>query len=132
MHKGSFLANLNDINVFLIPKKENACCMKDLRLIALCNVLYKILAKVLANSLKLILPGLISENQSAFIPGRSIIDNVLVAFEVVHYRKKNNRGGVGEIALKLDIGKACDRVDCAYFKSCMQGMGFVENGWGRS
>ena len=119
MHKGSFLANLNDINVFLMPKKENACCMKDLRLIALCNVLYKILAKVLAK-------------ESAFIPGRSIIDNVLVAFEVVHYREKNNRGGVGEIALKLDIGKAYDRVDCAYFKSCMQGMGFVENGWGRS
>lgn len=49
----SFPANLNDTNMVLIPKKENAKCMKDLRPIALCNVLYKIMAKVLSNRLKL-------------------------------------------------------------------------------
>lgn len=79
----------------LIPKKDNVESMKDLRPIALCNVLYKILAKVLANRLKVILPGIITENQSAFVPGRSITDNVLVAFEVLHTIKRNNSGNNG-------------------------------------
>ncbi|KAL8098510.1 hypothetical protein AgCh_031328 [Apium graveolens] len=106
----SFPANLNETNVVLIPKKENARCMKDLRPIALCNVLYKVLAKVLSNRLKVLLPNVISENQSAFVPGRSIADNVLVAFEVVHHMRRKSRGSDGEIALKLDISKAYDRV----------------------
>lgn len=61
--------------------------MKDLRPIALCNVLYKIFMKVLANRLRAILPGIITENQFAFITSWSITDNVLVAFELLHYMK---------------------------------------------
>ncbi|XP_074378321.1 uncharacterized protein LOC141719854 [Apium graveolens] len=120
----SFPANLNETNVVLIPKKENARCMKDLRPIALCNVLYKVLAKVLSNRLKVLLPNVISENQSAFVPGRSIADNVLVAFEVVHHMRRKSRGRDGEIALKLDISKAYDRVNWSYLKARMQAMGF--------
>lgn len=48
----SFPADLNNTNVIIIPKRENACCLKDLKPSALCNVLYKIMAKVLANRLK--------------------------------------------------------------------------------
>lgn len=124
----SFPASLNDTNVVLIPKKENAKCLKDLRPIALCNVLYKILAKVLANSLQLVLPSLISENQSAFVPGRSITDNMLVAFEVIHHMQRKNSVGEGEVALKLDISKAYDRVDWDFLKARMKGMGF-EKKW---
>lgn len=126
---GSFPASLNDTNVVLIPKKDNACCMKDLRPIALCNILYKILAKVLANRMKNVLSELINENQSAFMPGRSIIDNVLVAFEVIHHMSRRKRNYVGKVALKLDISKAYDRVDWAYLKSRLQVMGFC-NKWG--
>lgn len=48
--------------------------------------------EILVNRLKVILPGVIFENQSAFVPGRSISDNVLVAFEVIHHMKKKNYG----------------------------------------
>lgn len=79
----TFPANLNDTIVVLIPKKENADSMKDLRPIALCNVLYKRIAKVLSNRLRNLLPGVIAENQSAFVPNRNITDNALIAFEML-------------------------------------------------
>ena len=87
-------------------------------------MLYKILAKVLSNRLKVLLPDLISENQSAFVPGRCITDNVLVAFEVLHHMKRSKTGQRGEVALKLDISKAYDRVDWNFLKQRMRSMGF--------
>lgn len=122
----SFPAELNDTNLVLIPKKEVAERMTDLRPIALCNVLHKILSKVLANRLKMILPEIISKNQSAFVPGRSITDNVLLAFEMIHHMKQKKSGSVGEITLKLDISKAYDRVSWKYLHQRMICMGFNE------
>lgn len=87
-------------------------------------MLYKILAKVLANHLKIILPSLILENQSAFVPGRSITENVLIAFEVIHHMKRMSGGSEGEVALKLDISKAYDRVDLNFLKHRLRSMGF--------
>lgn len=98
--------------------------MKDLRPIALCNVLYKIVAKVLANRVRKILPYIITENQSAFVPVRSISDNVLVAFETLYYMKRKKCGSKGEVASKLDVSKAYDRVDWFFLKDRMRQMGF--------
>lgn len=119
-----FPTNVNDTNIVLIPKKDNPCVMKDLRPIAPCNVLYKILTKVLANRLKSLLPNMISENQSAFVPGRSITDNVLVAFEVIHHMKRKFGGSDGEVGLKLNISKAYERVSWSYLRDVMRRMGF--------
>lgn len=104
----SFSADLNHTNVVLIPKKDNACSLKDFRPIALCNVLYKIMVKVLANRLKNVLHGLIYEQQSAFVPGGCITDNVVMAFELIHHMRGDKRGSEGEVALKLDISNAYD------------------------
>lgn len=98
-----FSEGINDTNLVLIHKKENMEEAKDLRPIALCIVLYKIVAKVLTNRLKQIFPVTISEEQSTFVPGRNITDNVLEAFELIHYKKRKNSGQDGELALELDI-----------------------------
>ena len=117
LNRGQFPNNMNDSKIVLILKVENPNSMKYFTPIALCNVLYKILAKVLANRLKNILPSIIDELQAAFVPGRSITNNVIVGFEIIHHMKTRRHGGIGEGAPKLDINKAYDR-------QIMQVMGF--------
>ena len=85
--------------------------MKDYRPIALCNVNYKILAKVLANRMKKLLPRIISHEQSAFVSRRSITDNILVAFEIIHHMKRKSKGKKGDVAFKIYISKAYDKID---------------------
>lgn len=87
-----FPPSINDTNIVLIPKCEQPSSMKDLRPISLCNVIYKILAKVLANRQKVIISKCVSEKQSTFIVGRSILDNALVASEIIHYLKCKTKG----------------------------------------
>jgi hypothetical protein len=96
---GRFPDQLNNTNIVLIPKVANPTSMKDLRPISLCNVLYKIVSKVLANRLKPLLSRYISTEQSAFVVDRSILDNVMVAMETIHHMKCKVKGKVGEVAL---------------------------------
>lgn len=99
--------------------------MKDSRPISLCNILYKIIAKVWANRLKLLLPKHILGSQAVFIPGRSILDNVILAFELLHYMKRKSHGKLGDVALKVDISKVYDQLDWGFLEQIMLQLGFT-------
>jgi hypothetical protein len=128
LNNGNFDSNINSTYIALVPKKKNPSKLTDYRPISLCNVIYKICAKVLANRLKKVLPHIISHNQSAFIPGRLITDNILVAFEALHTMSGRMKGRVGYMALKLDMSKAYDRVEWDFLEAVMKKLGFC-NRW---
>jgi hypothetical protein len=79
--------------------------VSEFRSINLCNVMYKIVSKTLANRLKIILPYMISSNPNTFILGTLISDNVLAAYETLHSIHAQMWGKTGYMALKLDMSK---------------------------
>lgn len=121
---GNLDNQLTHTNITLIPKKKHPVYMTDLRPISLCNVVYKIISKVLANRLKQVLDWIISDTQSAFIPGRLITDNIMVAYEVMHYLKRKTRGKEGWMAMKIDMSKAYDRVEWKFLEEVLKKLGF--------
>ena len=116
---------MNNTIICLIPKVKNPQEMKQFRPISLCNVIYKICSKVLANRLRPFLDEIITAEQSAFVPGRLITDNVLIAFECTHYLKRK-KGLTGACAIKLDMAKAYDRVEWEYLRIIMLKLDFQE------
>jgi hypothetical protein len=114
---------LNHTTLTIIPKVRNPHDMKEFRPILLCNVLYKICSKVLALRLREFLDEIIAEEQSAFVPGRLITNNVLIAYECVHYLKRK-KGKSGACAVKLDMAKAYDQAEWDYLRNIMLKLGF--------
>lgn len=115
---------INSTILALVPKKTDAQEMKDFRPIACCNVLYKVVSKILANRLKIILPKVIVENQFAFVKGRLMMENVLLASELVKDYHKDTTSP--RCAMKIDISKAFDSVQWSF--SAEQSKGFGVSG----
>ncbi|XP_042972999.1 uncharacterized protein LOC122304801 [Carya illinoinensis] len=124
LNGGRMDGGLNHTFVALIPKLKEPKSVNDFRPISLCNVMYKVIAKVLANRLKTVLSAVISSNQSAFIPERLITDNIVAAYEVLHSMRTRQKDKMGSMALKLDISKAYDRVEWKFLQGIMQKLGF--------
>lgn len=122
--KGFLPKGLNSTILALIPKKEEAKVMKDYRPISCCNVLYKIISKLIANRLKGVLPKFISLNQSAFIKERLLMENVLLATEIVKDYHKEDISP--RCAMMIDISKAFDSVQWPFLLNTLKALGLPE------
>jgi len=113
----------NDTTIVMIPKVDNPEKVAQLQPISLCNFVYKVISKMLATGMKGVMPNVISDQQSAFVPGRLIMDNILIAYEFVHAIKRK-KGKPGLCAVKLDMHKAYDRVEWGFLEKMMLKLGF--------
>ena len=118
------LKALNESFIALIPKQEKATSPDRFRPIALCNVIYKIISKVIANRLKPLLPTLVSEEQMGYVEGRQILDNIIQAHETIHSLITNKKVGM---IMQLDIAKAYDKVSWLYIISILKSYAFYHN-----
>ncbi|GKA24834.1 putative reverse transcriptase domain, reverse transcriptase zinc-binding domain protein, partial [Tanacetum coccineum] len=119
---GKLLKELNHTIIALIPKIQSPLRVNDYRPISCCNVLFKCISKILANRIKHSLKYLVSPNQSAFVPGRSISDNILLTQELMHNYHLNR--GTPRCAFKVDIQKAYHTVDWEFLRRILHGFGF--------
>lgn len=115
--------------ITLIPKKEKEkaapVSISDYRPISLCSSIYKVCTKLMANRLKRVLPKKISKEQGAFIAGRSISDNILLATEG-HHMVLSSPPSDHMMMIKLDMEKAFDRVSWKYIEAVLYSFGFPD------
>ncbi|KAJ9536437.1 hypothetical protein OSB04_un000395 [Centaurea solstitialis] len=121
-YRGWIAKEINHTLLCLLPKSENATSVTDFRPIACCSVLYKCISKVIVDRMKPVLDKLVDSSQSAFIPGRKIGDNILMAHELVVGYHLNK--GPPRCAFKIDLRKAYDMVSWDYLLCMLCGMGF--------
>ncbi|XP_022003115.1 uncharacterized protein LOC110900536 [Helianthus annuus] len=119
---GNLLRELNHTNIVLIPKIPTPSAVIDYRPIACCNVLYKCISKIVADRIKNALNDIVSINQSAFVLGRRISDNIMLTQELMHNYHRHS--GPPRCAFKVDIQKAYDTVDWGFLRNALLGFGF--------
>ena len=126
LRSGKLLNQVNHTILCLVPKIEVPATVNDFHPIALCNVFYKILSKILSNRIRPLMPKLIDHNQNAFIKGRKISDSILLAHELCHNLYSGQ--GRARMCIKLDLSKAFDSLDRSFICETSRCMGF-DNKW---
>lgn len=123
---GSLPPDINRTNIALIPKINNPKMPKDYRQISLCNVSYKIIAKSLADRIRNHLPHIIHPSQAAFVHGRHIASNIIIAQEIIH--NFNLKSWTQKaFLLKLDLTKAFDRIEWNFIVTVLKRQGFKDH-----
>jgi hypothetical protein len=117
------LRALNSTFLALIPKRDGADRLSQFRPIALCNVIYKIISKVIVERLKKWLKCLISEVQGGFVVEQNFLDGVVIATEIIHSMAMSKAKAM---FIKLDMAKAYDRVRWSFLRNILGAFGFVE------
>jgi hypothetical protein len=117
------LRSQNHSFIALVPKLSGSHTAYQFRPISLCNSVYKIISKVLANKLKSFLPKIISPLQLAFVPKRNIQDNTILAHELLHTFKLKG-GKCGFMFMKMDMEKTFDRMEWSFLLAILEKLGF--------
>ncbi|GJZ64770.1 hypothetical protein Tco_0621466 [Tanacetum coccineum] len=120
---GTLLKEVNHTIIALIPKVASPSRINDCRPISLCNVIYKCISKIISNMIKDSLKNLVSPNQSPFVPGRRITDNILLTQEIMHNYHLDR--GPPRCAFKVDIQNAYDTVDWNFLREILIGLAFT-------
>jgi hypothetical protein len=121
---GWMLPNFNANTMILIPKVSNADVVNQFRPIAMANFKFKIISKILADRLALVMPSIISPEQRGFIQGRFIRDSICLASEAINLLHNKTFGG--NLALKIDISKAFDTLNWGFLLKVLKAFGFCE------
>ena len=114
----AFPEGLNDAFLVLIPKVESPSRPNQFRPIGLCNIVYKLVTKVIVNRIKPILSSLISPTQCSFVPKRQITDNVIIVQEMLH-SMRYKQGKRGYMMIKIDFEKAYDRLRWSFIRDTL-------------
>ncbi|WVZ83225.1 hypothetical protein U9M48_030394 [Paspalum notatum var. saurae] len=123
---GTLPAGINSTHIALIPKCNNTHAPQNFRPISLCNVIYKIISKSLAERIKIHLPNYIHSSQSAFIPGRHITSNIIITQEITNLfilKTWNQKA----FLLQLDLGKAFHRIEWNFIVKALKNRGFANH-----
>eukprot|EP00253_Pinus_taeda_P030238 PITA_30238 len=112
---------MNATFIALIPKVEDSNTPDKYRPIALCNIIYKIVSKVVASRLKPMLPLIISPEQSGYVEGRQIMDGIILTHEIIHSLKQSKQPGM---LLKIDLSEAFDSISWDYLQKILKAFGF--------
>nr|GEZ23686.1 hypothetical protein [Tanacetum cinerariifolium] len=115
---GKILKEINHTLLVLVPKVAAPMKINDYHPISCCNVIYKCISKIITNRIIDGVGEVVSENQSAFIPGRRILDNILITQELMHNYHHNT--GSPRCAFKVDIQKAYDTVDWKFLERILK------------
>ena len=113
-------------NIVLIPKIQGPETLGNYRPISLCNIVYKIVTKIIVGRIRPFLDQLISPCQAAFVPGRRGVDNAIIVQEIIHTMGKT-RGNIGYMALKIDLEKAYDKLEWSLIKGMLSRFNFPDN-----
>jgi hypothetical protein len=121
-HDGNLpLHSLNFGTITLLSKGTEAIKIQQYRLICLLNVSFKIFTKVFTNRVTLVAQRVIRPSQTTFLPGRYILEGVVILHEAIHEMHRKKKSGV---ILKLDFKKAYDKVKWPFLQQVLRMKGF--------